>query len=197
VGAQPVQRRRVRRIEIRGNVDLLGLAPDRRRYRARSDDDDVDAEWQKFAPQALGQTFEREFRGGLGREERNGVSPAHRADVDDAAGNAPELPIGTDKRRESFGGDDHADQVDFDLVAELFDRQFQQRAGDGDAGIVDEAGECLAGERGAHIGRRRVHRCLIGDVENQRHEAVAELRREPLGVGRFAHAAENPGSRWR
>jgi hypothetical protein len=59
------------------------------------------------------------------------------------------------------------------------------------ARIVDEAGQPLAGKRAAHVSRGRLHRRLIGHIEEQRDEAFAELRRETFRIGSFAHAAEN------
>jgi hypothetical protein len=60
-------------------------------------------------------------------------------------------------------------EIDLDLAAKVVDRQMQQRSGDGDAGIVDEAGERFA--RGAlrrrarqRDGRRRSHRKAATDA---------------------------------
>jgi hypothetical protein len=58
------------------------------------------------------------------------------------------------------------DQIDVDLMPELFDRQLQKRPGDGHARIVDEAGQPLAGKRAAHVGCGRLHRRLIGHIED-------------------------------
>jgi len=51
------------------------------------------------------------------------------------------------------------------LTPELFGGQLQKRPGDGHARIVDEAGQPLAGKRVAHVGCGRLHRRLIGHIE--------------------------------
>ena len=67
----------------------------------------------------------------------------------------------------------------------------EQRTGDRDAGIVDEAEQRLAGERGADLGRGARDRRLVGHVEDERHELGTELGPQALGVRRLAHRAEN------
>ena len=76
-------------------------------------------------------------------------------------------------------------------MAEFVEREFQQRPGDGNAGIIDQAEELFAGKHVADARRGRSHRILVGHVENKRHERRAELGREPLGVSLLAHAAEH------
>ena len=82
-------------------------------------------------------------------------------------------------------------EIDVDLVAEVVERKFQQRPGDGDAGIIDQAEEVSAGKRVTDARRGRPHRILVGHVENKRHERRAEFADKSLGVGLLAHAAEH------
>jgi hypothetical protein len=70
-------------------------------------------------------------------------------------------------------------------------RYLKHRAGNPDAGIVDETGERLAVQRAAHLACRRQHRGFVGDVEQQRDEIGAELGFEAVGVGLVADAAEH------
>jgi hypothetical protein len=99
--------------------------------------------------------------------------------------------IDAKQRPKSLGRDNRTDHVDVHLLAELLGRKFEHGARDGNAGIVDEAGQRLAAERGAHRGSRGLDRGFIGDVELQGREIGAELVRQTIGVGLLAHAAEH------
>ena len=84
---------------------------------------------------------------------------------------------------------DLPDQVDLELAAEVVDRLVLERRRDGDARVVDEAGEaataCLL-----HRVRRRRDRPGVGDVEDERRHA-GELALQALAVLRLAHAGED------
>ena len=56
---------------------------------------------------------------------------------------------------------------------------------------IDEAGEGLAAQRGAHGGGSRRDSGLVGDVEDQRHEIAAEFLLQAIGIGLLAHAAKD------
>ena len=60
---------------------------------------------------------------------------------------------------------DHADDIDFDLPAKFLDRQFKQRTGNGDAGVVDQTERASRRRAHAHLGRGGLHRGFIGHVE--------------------------------
>lgn len=108
-----------------------------------------------------------------------------RPDVPASAGSAPSSGA------KALGDDHRAHHIDLDLPAKLVDRQIKQRAGDGDAGIVDETRQCLAVLRGAYLRSGSQHSGLIRDIEQQRDEVRAELSLQALRIDRPAHAAEH------
>jgi hypothetical protein len=73
--------------------------------------------------------------------------------------------VGPEQRPERLRRNDRADDVDVQLAAELIDREFHDRAGDRDTGIVDKACERFARQRRADLAAGGQHRGLIGDVE--------------------------------
>jgi hypothetical protein len=95
------------------------------------------------------------------------------------------------ERARRLGGDHDPGQIDLDLLAEIGQRQFKKRPGEGDAGIVDQAEELFASQSLADARRRQAHGILIGHVENERYEGTAELGRKPLRIVPLAHAAEH------
>src|SRR5207245_2272357 len=92
---------------------------------------------------------------------------------------------------ESLGRNNRSDEVDVHLAAEFVGGQFEYRARDRNAGIVDQAGERFAVESAADLARGGQHRRLVGDIEDQRREVRAELALKAVGVGLLAHAAEH------
>lgn len=189
--AQAFKRRAERCTKIRRDIDFFALRPNRRRYGAGPDDNDVDAEREELAAEAFRQTFDREFRRIVGRAKGQGDATAHRTDINDAARRTFKLRIGAEQRGECLGRYHHANEIDLDLMTKLRDRQLDKWTEDSDAGIVDQAGKLFAAELGPHLRGGRIHRRFIGHVEEERHEGVAELRREAFGIGGLAHAAED------
>ena len=100
-----------------------------------------------------------ELRGGVGAEQRDGDLAADRADVDDPPARGAQL------RQERLRDGDLADQVDLDLAAEVVDRLVLDRRGDGDAGVVDEAGEAAPPVASRTVARRRGDRVRVGHVD--------------------------------
>ncbi len=187
--ADLVQRRTERRVG--GEVDLVGLAPDRRLHRTRRDDDDVDAEQHHLAAQAFGKPLDRVLRRRVGRRQRIAGFPGDRGDHHDPPLRPLQRRVGAEQRAERLGRDDRTDDVDVHLAAEVVGGNFEHRAANADTGIVDEARQRLAAQSVAHLARRRQHRRLVGDVEQQRREIGAELSLEAVGVGLIADAAED------
>ena len=95
------------------------------------------------------------------------------------------------QRREGLGDDELAGEVDLELGAELADIDMEQGAGNGDAGIVDQAGERLPVEGRGDGCRAHRHGGGVGNVEQDRREAGAEFLFQPVGVGLFPDAAED------
>ena len=194
------ERGRVGRRRILRNVYRIGLVPDGRRHGAGRHDDDVDAEDHQFAAQSLRESFQPEFRGVVRPDERRSVFAADGRDHDDAprlratrfAGRARLATVCHQQRREGLGHDQLAGDIGFDLAAELVHVEIEQRPRHGDAGIVDQAEQGLSAKRRVHLLRRLVHRLGVGDVEDQRREIRPELFFQPVGVGLFAHTAEDP-----
>jgi hypothetical protein len=141
--------------------------------------------------QALGQTFDGKLRGVVGRKKRRRDPPADRADIHDPAGRALQALVGAEKRGERLRRAYESGKIDLDLRTKITKRQFEQRAADTDAGVVDQPSERTPGKRAAHLRGGGFHRGLVGDVEQQRDEQFAKLGGETFGVGALAHAAEH------
>ena len=61
--------------------------------------------------------------------------------------------------------DDRPDDVDIHLAAEFVGREFEHRPRDCNAGVIDEAKQRFAIERGADLASGGQYRGLVGDVE--------------------------------
>ena len=127
----------------------------------------------------------------IGRDQRIAVRAGNRGDHHDPPLRPLQDRIGAEQRAERLRGDDRPDEIHLHLATEFVGGEFEHGACDRNAGIVDEAGERLAAQRGTHLAGRRAHRSLIGNVEHQRREVGAELTPEAVGVGLLAHAAED------
>ncbi len=67
----------------------------------------------------------------------------------------------------------------------------QQRSGHRDAGIVDQARQGGAAQHRLDLQGRLAHGGLVGDVEDQGGDGVAERCDQGLRVGGLSHAAEH------
>jgi len=91
--------------------------------------------------------------------------------------------------------DQRSRDVDGELPLEVLDVQVDQRSGNGDAGIVDQAHQRRATQHLLDFARRGRDGRPVGDVEEERGEARAKFLRQPIGIGRLAHAAEDMEAR--
>jgi hypothetical protein len=86
---------------------------------------------------------------------------------------------------------DLADEVDLELLAEVVDREQLERSSDRGPGVVDEAGEPRCAAIGLDALGRRRDRIRIGDVEDDRLEAVGGDGRERRAILVAANRREN------
>src|SRR5258706_4900632 len=119
----------------------------------RNDDDDIDTEQHHFPAQAMRQSLDREFRCGIGRQQRVAILAGHRADHHDPPRLSLQRRIGPEQRTESLRGDDRPDDVHIHLAAEFVGEKLEHRPRHRNAGIVDEATERLAAQRRARTSR--------------------------------------------
>jgi hypothetical protein len=77
------------------------------------------------------------------------------------------------------------------LLAEVIDREQLERSSDRGAGVVDEAGEPRCAAIGLDALDRRRDRIRIGDVEDDRLEAVGGERRERRAILVAANRSED------
>src|SRR4051812_34931666 len=77
-------------------------------------------------------------------------------------------------------------------MAEVLQRNRLQRAGNGDAGVVDEAVEAVAVALPLDLLGRGGDLLGIGDIEDDGDEARRSLLPQTLGVGLLADAGEDP-----
>ena len=177
--------RHPRRGRLRQAVEVVDrLVPDRRRDRARLDQDHVDALGVELLAPDVSDRFDGELRRVVGARERRREHAADRADEDDPpAGPAHE-------RQHGLRGGDLADHVDLELAAQVVERQQLQRRREADARVVDQAIQSAAGEP-ARDARRRPRRSRgPSDIED---DDVQALRRagERGGVGGGLDAGEH------
>lgn len=115
-----------------------------------------------------------------------GDAATNRADEDDAAAG------GANQRQHRLGHRDLTGQIDLDLTAEVLDRDRLQRAGNRNAGVVDQTVETGIAQLGTEqLGSRR-NRLAIGDVEHHRGQSLRARRSQRLGVVLLANPGEDP-----
>lgn len=87
-------------------------------------------------------------------------------------------------------GDD-TNQINFKQLAEIVKRHMGERAAGRHGGIVHQARESGAVERGIHFRRGAFDRVPIGDIEMEGREGVAQLLAQAIAVLRAARAAKH------
>ena len=93
-----------------------------------------------FDGDGLGEEAHCALRRAVGGEVGGATQAGDGRDVDDGAG----LPSSHERQRRLHAEEDAVD-VDGHLAAPVFEREFVDKAGDGDAGIVDEDVEAAFG----------------------------------------------------
>ena len=98
--------------------------------------------------------------------------------------------VDPEQRRKRLGHDHRPDDVDFQLAAEIGERQFQRRPRDRDAGIVDEPGERFAVSAVRTFAAAATAASSVTSKISGTKLPPNSLG-EAVGIGLFAHAAEH------
>jgi hypothetical protein len=159
--------------------------------RSGGDNDDVDAKQHQFAAQAFGKAFQTKLRGRVGTHEGKRAAAGGRRHHDDATLARNARGCCAQQWREALRDEHLADEVDLELAAQLGDRDLEQRPRDGYPRVIDEAGERLALELGAHLGRGGGDCRRVRDIAVNGCEEAAQFRAQLLAVGLPAHATED------
>src|SRR5207244_11554400 len=102
---------------------LLHLPPDRRLETSRLDHDDSDTKRQQLASQTVRDRFQAELGRRVGPQEWQSAAPRDRADVHDATARCLE------ERQERLRDRDGTDEVHFEDLPELVEREQLERTG--------------------------------------------------------------------
>lgn len=176
---------------IRGKVLCLSFVQDGCVGVAGFNEDDVDSIEQEFAAERFGHAFQAVFGGGVGSQERRTQPATYGADVDDAAGTSSANAVCSKEASERLGDEHGCDEVDFKLAAEIGQGQVEEWSDDGDAGVVDEAGEIGVAEGFADLIGGALDRGPVGDIHQERREGRAELGLEAIGISLLSDGAED------
>jgi hypothetical protein len=125
----------------------------------------------------------------IGCQERGAHAPGRRADHDDAPGQTDPPAVDPERRQKRLGDAPGADHIHRHLPFHLGGGNPAGRAGDGDAGIVHQAGETLIAEVIRNPLHGRLDGCIVGDVEFQSHEVRTEAHGDAAADIRITNAA--------
>ena len=160
--------------------------PERRIDTARKNACHVNAPWSDFHPERVIQYPQGALAGCVGPKVRQSHQSADGVDVNDSAAR------GAGKRQERLGDGQGAEQVNVHLVTEKVQGQELQRAGQWDAGAVDETGEDLTVfHRLRHAGCESLDGCVVPHIQAHGCDPLRLLRNKGAGILVVSNAAEN------
>jgi len=99
--------------------------------------------------------------------------------------------VAAEERQEGLGHRDGTEQVDAHDFARRIERQMRERPAGGNAGIVDQARKRRAVEHLLNFSRAACDCVLIGHIQNERREAVAQPAAQAFAVSLAPHPAED------
>src|ERR1700689_5200406 len=187
------------RLPILGLLELtqiffFALVVHRRVHGARFNDHDVDAKQHQFSPQRVRHSFKTKFGSAIGTEKRDSNFCAARGDVHDAPCGTLPLLIRSQKRREGLDYDKRGDHVDLQLPPVLAGPQIKQRPTHYNSRIVHQANQIPIAYHGADLLGSLMYSVGVRNVHQERHEAVAELSLQTIGVSLLAYRTEHAKS---
>ena len=142
-------------------------------------------EGAKLEPQGVGDRLQREFRGTIRTEIGRCLPAAVGTDVDDPPAGLPQ------QREKRLRHRDLADHVDFELSSPGVQGHKFHRARNGDAGVIDQAGQPGVADGLAHRLGRGGDRGGVRHVDHQRSQSRGRLGPQVLGRGLRTHPGED------
>ena len=151
----------------------IALGPDVGGDGAGFDDGDADSLAAQLEAEAVAEGGEGEFAAGVGRHHGLGDAASDGTDKEEARDEAAMRGYSEAEEREGGAGEgDCAEEINVELAAPVGLSEVLDRAGHGDASVVDDSPEAVGTDEGCCVRDCGVDGGLVGDIESDDFKAA-------------------------